>query len=84
MTNDQTPPDLKVPEPWQPRYGVGSLLLVMLVFCVMAAAGYYLVRALRGERAFQVLFILFTVTAPLVLVVVISSLRALWLSLRNR
>jgi hypothetical protein len=60
------------------------MMLVMLVFCVMAAAAYYFVRALRGERTFQVLFILFTVTAPLLLVVVISSVRALWLNRKIR
>ena len=70
-----SPPDL--PRPWQPRFGLGTLLMVMLVICVMAASASYLARILRaGGRAGQLTFILFTLAAPMLLMVLISV--ALW------
>ena len=53
------------------------MLLTMLVFSVMAAAGSYLVRALReGDRRFHLIFILLTLAAPMFLLVVVSLIRA--------
>ena len=64
--------------PWQPRFSIGSLLLTMLVFAVMASAGGYLVRALReGDRRYQLVFLLITLAAPLLLMVLVSLTRAL-------
>jgi hypothetical protein len=63
--------------PWQPRFSIGSLLLTMLVFAVMASAGGYLVRALReGDRWYQLVFLLITLAAPLLLMVLVSLTRA--------
>jgi len=62
----------KVPRPWQPRFGIGTLLLLMLVVSVVATAASYFVRALHGGRQFQLAFILFTLAAPLLLVVIVS------------
>jgi len=77
MSSDPSEPHPRVPRPWQPRFGIGTLLLLMLVVSVMAAAGSYLVRALQGGRAFQLAFILFTLAAPLLLVVIVSLLQSL-------
>ena len=63
---------------WQPRFGFGSLLLVMFIFSVMGSAGYYLARGLEGHRGFQLAFVLFTLSAPLLLAVVVSLLRQLY------
>jgi hypothetical protein len=57
---------------WQPRFGIRGVLLLVLVVCVMAAGGNYLVLALRGGRSFQLAFILFTLSAPLLVLVAVS------------
>jgi hypothetical protein len=63
--------------PWQPRFSIGSLLLTMLVFAVMASAGGYLVRALREDnRRYQLVFLLITLAAPMLLMVLVSLTRA--------
>jgi hypothetical protein len=69
--------------PWQPRFGIGSLLLVMLVFSVMAAAGSYFARSLDGQTRLRPTFILFTLVAPVALLVVVSVARGLWNCLRG-
>ena len=73
-----------MPKPWQPRYGLAGLLLFMLVCSVMAASVYYYVQSLDGQRQFQTAFILFTLVAPLFLMVVLSLVRAVWTWRRRR
>lgn len=85
--DDQTEPETdKVSASWQPRFGIRSMLLMMVVFSVMAAAGSYLLRAIDlGQREAQLGFILFTLTAPVILVVLLSLLQNLttwWMSRR--
>jgi len=83
MTEDEHQPDPDVPQPWRPRYGIGGLLMVMLVFSVMAAAGSYMVRGLKEEgRSAHLVFILFTLAAPMLLMVVVSVIRHIvaWLN----
>ncbi len=78
MSSEPDPSRPEVPRPWQPRFSIGTMLLTMLVFAVMAAAGSYLVRALReGDRRFHLVFILLTLAAPMLLVVIVSLLRTL-------
>jgi hypothetical protein len=61
------------------------MLLVMVVFSVMAAAGSYLMRSVReGTRSAQLTFLLFTLAAPVLLVVIVSVLRELAVRLRRR
>jgi hypothetical protein len=61
------------------------MLMVMLVLSVMAAAGSYLMRSLRHEGHYaQLVFILFTLSAPMLLLVVVSLLRAVWGWLNRR
>ncbi|MDA1051885.1 MAG: hypothetical protein O3C40_15575 [Planctomycetota bacterium] len=66
------------PRPWQPRFGIGTMLLIMLIVSVVAAAASYFVRALQGGRAAQLAFILFTIAAPLLLVVLVSIAQSLF------
>lgn len=85
MSNRDDPTQSNVPEPWRPRFTISTLLMVMSVFCVMAAAGSYLVRSLSGRRGAGVLvFILFTLAAPMLLMVLISILRyiVIWINRR--
>ena len=69
-----TDPDTTRP-PWQPRFGLASMMLVMLVFCVMGSAGFYLVRAVRQGTSLKAVFIIFTLAAPMLLLVVLSTYR---------
>ena len=53
--------------------------MVMLVACVMAAAGYYGVQGWRTRsREFFLVFILVTLTSPVILLIVVSLARALF------
>ena len=73
MTNaPERPP--QVPRAWRPRFGLGTLLLAMLVVSVVAAAGSYMVRAFATGtgRSAQLTFMLFTLAAPMLLMVVVS------------
>jgi len=69
------------------RFGLGAMMLVMLVASVMGAAGYYLVQGLGAGKdrlslseittqrltpGFHFGFVLFTVAAPVVLLVLTS------------
>lgn len=63
---------------WQPRFGLGSLMLVMLICSVMGSAAYYLVRSTQMGRSYQTAFILVTLVGPLLVMIVISNLRSLW------
>lgn len=85
MSENDHQPKPNVPEPWRPRFGIGALLLVMLVFSVTGAAGYYLVQSLgQRERSAHLTFILFTLAAPILLMVIVSFIRriVLWVSRR--
>lgn len=64
---------------WQPRFGLGAMLLVMLVCGVMSSAGYYLVRGNiarpgpeGGANRLQLVFLLITLASPLLLAAAIS------------
>ncbi len=67
-----------------PRFGLFTILLVMVVFSVMAAAGHYLMVAMRSGTSPKAIFIIFTLAAPMLLVTALSLLRAAvrWLSRR--
>jgi cation transporter-like permease len=70
---DDAPSRADLPRPWQPRFSLSTLLMVMLVICVMSAAGSYLARILRQDgRTGQLTFILFTLAAPMLLMVLVS------------
>lgn len=73
------------PSNWQFRFGVGGLLLAMLVACVMAAAASYSYQAIRGRASMRFVLVLFTVAGPMLLLVVVSLLVGLikWLNSRR-
>ena len=78
--------DPKSRPPWQPRFGIGGMLLVMLVFGFMASLGYYLARALSGDAVSHIAFFFLTLAAPVLLVVAVSAGRAFyeWRQRKNR
>ena len=85
MGPPQKQPDPEVPQPWRPRFGIRTMLLVMLVACVTASSGFYLVRSLdeRGRSA-HLVFLLFTLAAPMLLVVVLSAIRRIAVRRKRR
>lgn len=85
--SSKTPENPGGPRPWQPRFGIGAMLLVMIVVCGMAAAGSYLARALKNDdHSAQLVFILFTLAAPMFLMVAINLIRVLskWFEKRQK
>lgn len=66
------------PRPSRFRFRLSTLLLVMSVASVMAAAASYAVQGWRGERSGLVVFVLFTVLAPLLVVIVASQIHRLF------
>lgn len=83
MSNPSVSSEPNLPKPWQPRFGIGAMLLVMLVFCVLATGVGYLVRGLQNNsgvgsgRPMLLIFLLFTLAGPMLLMVVVSIVRAL-------
>ena len=84
MNSGETPRP-EVPRPWQPRFGIGALLLVMIVCSVTAAAASYLVRSLQaGGNSSRLTFILFTLVAPVALLLAVSLARQVYVWLERR
>ncbi len=86
MTGPPTPTNPETPRRRRVQFGVGSLLMFMLVCSVTAAAGYYFVRSLQKPAgANRLIFILFTLVAPIVLMMVASLVRQIthWLTHRR-
>ncbi|MAR13061.1 MAG: hypothetical protein CL681_24220 [Blastopirellula sp.] len=48
------------------------MLLVMLTMSIMAASGYYLNQAIQGGVNSKMMFVMFTLTSPVISVVVLS------------
>jgi uncharacterized membrane protein YpjA len=55
---------------------MGCMLMVMFVFSYMGACGYYFMQYQRFGRQAQLAFLLFTLSAPMLLMVVVSVLVA--------
>ena len=66
------------------RFNIAGLLLVMLIFSVLAAAGSYLVNAIRGDADELMIFFPFILIAPMGLMIVVSLLRHLLIRLKRR
>ena len=78
--NDSTP------RPVQLRFSLGHLMLVLTVCCAMGTAVAYLAQSLRGNEPSRLVFILFSLAAPPLLLVLISLVHLLsgWLGRRRR
>jgi small-conductance mechanosensitive channel len=72
-----------IDEPWRPRFGIGGMMLVMLVFSMMAASAFYLVQALRLGGSYRLAFIAVTLITPLLLMVALS-LGVRWMAYQQR
>ena len=79
-SSDPVPPTMH----GYPKFGLSTMLLVMVVFSVMGAAGHYLMVAMRSGTSPKAVFIIFTLAAPMLLLTALSLMRAVvrWLSRR--
>ena len=60
-------------KPWLPRFGIAEMMLAMMIFCVMGAAGGYLRQASAKEDGSAMpAFVIFTLVSPIALVMVLS------------
>ena len=85
MTETETPASSEAPRR-RGQFGVAGLLLFTAVCSVTAAAGYYFVRSVQKPGgANHLIFILFTLVAPIVLMIAVSLFRQLagWLNRRR-
>lgn len=86
MSDSGQPPPAQLP--WRPRFSLGMMLLVMLICSVVFAAGSYFWRSrnLGASDSSKFVFVVFTLAAPMVLLVVVSVgwQIALWLGRTRR
>lgn len=54
------------------RFSIGTIMLITVVFGVMAAAGRQFVRAVHQGTSPRALFVIFTLAAPMIVLVVLS------------
>ena len=86
MIEPGTPTNPEPPHRRRSQFGIGGLLMLMLVCSVTAAAGSYLVRSLqRPAGSSHLIFILFTLIAPVVLMIAVNLIRqaTLWFGRRR-
>ncbi len=78
--------DDRPPSAWQPRFGLGSLMLVLLVCCMVAAAARFLVQALVIGTSVRAVFVIVVLVLPVLLLMVVNGLRStiLWLQRRKK
>lgn len=66
------------------QFSIAGLLMLMVVGSVMAAAGSYLVRSLQRPAGInRLVFVLFTLLAPVALLIAVSLIRRAAQSLRS-
>lgn len=83
-TPEEVPEAHQTARPWLPKFGIAEMMLAMMIFCVMAAAGNYLWAAIRSNQGHQgrAVFVIFTLASPVALVLALSGYLALkrWLA----
>lgn len=95
MTNhDPETLDTAAKKSWRdrlPRFGIGTLMIAVVVISVMATATHYMVRGVihAGNKEYEgvspiLVFMLFTLAAPMFLMVAISLLRLVIIRLNRR
>ena len=73
---DQLPTEAKqsVATKW-PQFGLGTLMLIMLVSAVTSGIGSYVVRAMAQGTSGKAFFVIFTLIMPILLVVFLNFAR---------
>ena len=81
-SESRTPPDteplLPAAQRQKAHLSIWSLMLITTVCCLMAAAGNQMLQALRSDNLPRSKFVLFTLTAPVITLVLISVIRAVY------
>jgi hypothetical protein len=70
-------------QPFLPRFGIAEMMLTVMILCVMGAAGGYLRGAIQNNNG-RAVFVIFTLAAPIALVLVLSTYLGLKRWLRTR
>ena len=65
------------------RFSLKSMMLLMLVCSVTAAGGYYMMEANRKGASTRSIFVIFTLAAPVVLLMTMSLFRFLQIQLNR-
>ncbi|MDG2380716.1 MAG: hypothetical protein P8N76_03505 [Pirellulaceae bacterium] len=60
---------------WQPRFGLGSMMLILLVAAMTAAIGRQLIQAVVSGTSSRVIFVMFVLVLPVILLIVMNLLR---------
>lgn len=92
-TESAAQPEPLPTEVWQPRFRINTIFLLTFVTAIAAAAGYYMVRALKAtqsttsydvDRQDVFMFLMFTFTAPVIIMVVLSFIWGLFPAKRRK
>lgn len=67
---------------WRPRFTITTLLLILLVCSVTAAAGRYYLESRSGDTSARAVFVITTLVLPMLLMVVANIAR--WAILASR
>lgn len=70
-------------QPYLPRFGIAEMMLTVMILCVMGAAGGYLRNAIENNHG-RAVFVIFTLAAPIALVLVLSTYLSLKRWLRTK
>lgn len=69
---------------WLPRFGIGGILLLTIVFAVMGAAMRQFVLAVQRGSSPRAVFVIFTLAAPMIVVAALGTFHRLlvWMGRR--
>ena len=73
--NVDKPVPPSAPPPWQPRFGLKSIMLILVVTAVAATGGRLLVRGLNTDTTSRAVFVIFVLVVPVVLLVLLNLFR---------
>jgi len=63
------------PPPWQPRFGLKSIMLILVVTSVAASGGRLLIRGLNTDTTSRAVFVIFVLVVPVVLLILLNLCR---------
>ena len=69
---------------WQPQFTLSQMLRLMFLIGTGMAGGYYAQRAIRGETDSRLVFVLFSVSSPVFVLVAVSLFHSLTNSRKKR
>ena len=73
--NVDKPGPPSAPPPWQPRFGLKSIMLILVVTSVAATGGRLLIRGLNTDTSSRAIFVIFVLVVPVVLLILLNLCR---------